>query len=186
MILLIDNYDSFTYNLYQLVAGLGGQVRVVRNDELSLEQIHDINPQKIILSPGPRTPHDSGICIPVIQTYFETVPILGVCLGHQCLALAFGQDVVPAKQLIFGKTTRITHEKSRILAGLPKRFEAARYHSLVIPAAPAEFEVTSRDESGDIMSIEHRSLPLFGLQFHPESFLMQDQGGTIIKNFLDI
>lgn len=184
MILLIDNYDSFTYNLYQQVERLGGDVQVIMNDELSLDQIKQLSPEKIILSPGPRTPADSGICISLIQNFHKTTPILGICLGHQCLATAFGQKVVPAKQLLFGKTSPVTCSRSRILAGLPSSFEAARYHSLVIDQAPVDFMVTSSDSSGDIMAMEHRSLPLFGIQFHPESFLMQDMGDIIIQNFL--
>jgi anthranilate synthase component 2 len=186
MILLIDNYDSFTYNLYQQVSSLGGGVTVIKNDELSVDQILDLDPQKIILSPGPRTPSDSGVCMPVIQAAHKSVPILGICLGHQCLAVSFGQKVIPAQQLMFGKTSPVTHKDSRILHVLPETFEAARYHSLVIDNTPNDFKTTSRDKMGDIMSIEHASLPLFGLQFHPESFLMQAVGDRIIQNFLDL
>ena len=184
MILLIDNYDSFTYNLYQQVARLGGDVSIIKNDELTLEQIQNLNPAKIIISPGPKPPLHSGICIPVIQAYYQTTPILGICLGHQCLAVAFGQKLRSARQLIFGKTTRLRQIESKIMAGIPERFEAARYHSLVVRDAPDDFAITSQDELGDIMSIEHDSLPLFGLQFHPESFLMDPVGDQIINNFL--
>lgn len=186
MILLIDNYDSFTYNLYQQVSSLGGEVQVIKNDELDIEQVHHLNPEKIILSPGPKTPADSGICIPLIQDFHATTPILGICLGHQCIATAFGQKVIPAQELIFGKTKPIYQNKSRIMAKLPATFEVARYHSLVIDDSPTDFFISSRDGSGDIMSIEHETLPLFGLQFHPESFLMQPNGDKIIKNFLDL
>jgi len=186
MILLIDNYDSFTYNLYQQVSSLGEEVRVFKHDQISLEQVHTLDPRKIILSPGPKTPHNTGICITLIKASYKSIPILGVCLGHQCLATAFGQKVVAAQKLVFGKTTPVTRTRSRILSGLPDRFEAARYHALVINQAPAGFDVTSTDEQGDIMSIEHRSLPLFGLQFHPESFLMQESGDIIIRNFLEL
>lgn len=186
MILLIDNYDSFTYNLYQQISSLGGDVHVVKHDELSVEQVIELDPQKVILSPGPKTPNDSGICMPVIQAFHTSIPILGICLGHQCLAVNFGQKVIPAQQLLFGKTSPVTHKDSRILYDLPDTFRAARYHSLVIDNAPVSFKTTSRDEMGDIMSIEHESLPLFGLQFHPESFLMQTSGDKIIKNFLDL
>ncbi len=184
MILLIDNYDSFTYNLYQQVSRLGGNVHVISNDELALDQIHDLNPEKIIISPGPKTPLDSGICIPVIHSFHQTTPILGICLGHQCLAAAFGQKVSSAKRLFFGKTTTITQNGSTLMSGIPEKFAAARYHSLVIDAVPTGFTATSQDEFGDIMSIEHNSLPLFGLQFHPESFLMIFVGDQIINNFL--
>ena len=184
VILLIDNYDSFTYNLYQQVSKLGGDVQVIKNDELTLEQILKLKPDKIIISPGPKTPADSGICIPVIKTFYKTKPILGICLGHQCLATAFGRQIIPASQLVFGKTTPVTQSDSRILSRLPVTFNVARYHSLVINDAPEGFVITSRDSFGDIMSIEHQSLPLFGLQFHPESFLMAPVGDQIISRFL--
>ncbi|MCF7921706.1 MAG: aminodeoxychorismate/anthranilate synthase component II [Candidatus Marinimicrobia bacterium] len=184
MILLIDNYDSFTYNLYQQVSSFGQEVRVVKNDALALGAIAALKPERIILSPGPKTPADSGICIPVIKTFFESIPILGICLGHQCLAVAFGQAVVPAQRLVYGKTTTITTQGSRIMADLDPSFEVARYHSLVIDAVPEGFQATSHDAAGDIMSIEHKSLPLFGLQFHPESFLMMNTGNKIIEKFL--
>ncbi len=186
MILLIDNYDSFTYNLYQQVSRLGGQVRVVKNDALSMDQIRAAKPEKLILSPGPRTPAHSGVCIPVIQAFYQTIPILGICLGHQCLAVAFGQHIQAARQLVFGKTTPVTHTGSSLMSGVPQIFQAARYHSLVINAVPDGFSATSQDDRGDIMSMEHTSLPLYGLQFHPESFLMEPTGDQMIANFLDI
>jgi anthranilate synthase component 2 len=184
MILLIDNYDSFTYNLYHQVARLGGEIEIIKNDELDLGQIQALKPDKLIISPGPKTPLDSGICIPVIQSYHRSIPILGICLGHQCLAMAFGQQINSARRLIFGKTTPVTQTGSRLLKGLSETFHAARYHSLVIDGVPEGFTITSTDESGDIMSMEHRSLPLIGLQFHPESFLMDPIGDQIISNFL--
>jgi len=186
MILLIDNYDSFTYNLYQQVSGLGHQVLVRTNDGITLDEIEALAPSRIILSPGPKTPADSGICIPVIQTFAEKLPILGICLGHQCLAVAFGRRVVQAQRLVYGKTTSILVTHSRLMNDLGSCFEVARYHSLVIDGAPRGFESTSHDASGDIMSIEHERLPLFGLQFHPESFLMLDAGTRIMKKFLEI
>ncbi len=185
MILLIDNYDSFTYNLYQQVSSFGQRVIVEKNDVLSLESIRRMNPERIIISPGPRTPAESGICIPVIQAFSKLKPILGICLGHQCLAVAFGQSVVPAQRLVYGKTTTITTRGSRIMDDLDPSFEVARYHSLVIDGVPEGFQTTSRDADGDIMSIEHNDLPLYGLQFHPESFLMMNTGNKIIKKFLD-
>jgi len=184
LILLIDNYDSFTYNLYQQVSGLGGDVRVIKNDELYLHQVQEIKPDKIILSPGPKTPAESGLCIPVIQSFFQSTPILGICLGHQCIGVAFGQKVIPAKRLLFGKTSLVTKANSRVMKSLPSQFDVARYHSLVLDAVPHDFICTSQDTVGDIMSIEHESYPLFGLQFHPESFLMEPVGDRIIENFL--
>ena len=186
MILLIDNYDSFTYNLYQQVSRLGADVQVVANDALNLHELAALGPEKLIISPGPRTPADSGICIPAIQHFYRTLPILGICLGHQCLAAAFGRQVIPARRLLFGKTSRVTRSPSRIFQGLPVTFEAARYHSLVIDAVPDDFIPSSFDDWGDIMSMEHRELPLFGIQFHPESFLMEDLGDVMIRNFLAI
>ena len=159
-------------------------MQISKNDELSLDQIQALKPDKLSISPGPKTPSDSGVCIPVIQSCYQAKPILGICLGHQCLAVAFGQKIISAKRLIFGKTTAVTHTGSRLLAGLSKTFDAARYHSLVIDAAPQGFTITSLDERGDIMSMEHHSLPIFGLQFHPESFLMGSIGDQIIGNFL--
>lgn len=186
MILLIDNYDSFTYNLYQQVSSFGKEVVVEKNDALSLDAIAALHPERIILSPGPKTPADSGICIPLIKHFAASIPILGICLGHQCLAVAYGQSVVAAQRLVYGKTTTITTTGSRIMADLDKTFEVARYHSLVIDAAPHGFLATSHDATGDIMSIEHEQLPLFGLQFHPESFLMMNTGNRIIEKFLEI
>lgn len=184
MILLIDNYDSFTYNLFQQVSSFGQEVMVEKNDGLSLDTIAALKPERIILSPGPRTPADSGICIPLIKRFSETIPILGICLGHQSLAVAFGQSVVPAQRLVYGKTTTITTAGSRIMADLNSSFEVARYHSLVIDDVPNGFLATSHDATGDIMSMEHEELPLFGLQFHPESFLMMNTGNRIIEKFL--
>ncbi len=186
MILLIDNYDSFTYNLYQQVSSFGQEVIVEKNDGLSLDTIAALKPERIILSPGPKTPADSGICIPIIKRFSEILPILGICLGHQCLAVAYGQSVIPAQRLVYGKTTTITTIGSRIMADLDTSFEVARYHSLVIDDAPGGFLATSHDATGDIMSIEHERLPLFGLQFHPESFLMMNTGNRIIQKFLEL
>lgn len=185
MILLIDNYDSFTYNLYQQLSGFGQEVVVEKNDTISLEEISDLDPKRIVLGPGPKTPADSGICIPLIKEFAATrIPILGICLGHQCLAVAFGQKVIPAKRLVYGKTTTITTRDTRLMADLEDSFEVARYHSLVIDAAPPHFHASSHDVTGDIMSIEHNSQPIFGLQFHPESFLMVNKGNSILKRFL--
>lgn len=186
MVLLIDNYDSFTYNLYQQVSRLGSEVKVIKNDELGLAEIRKLDPERIIISPGPKTPTDSGISMPVIQEYYTSRPLLGICLGHQCIAQVFGRQVIPAQQLLFGKTSEIMAGTSSLFTGLPDSFEAARYHSLVIEDVPKGYHVTSRDRSGDIMSMEHDSLPVFGLQFHPESFLMLSIGDQIIQRFLEI
>ena len=157
---------------------------VVKNDEYSLEGIRELAPDKIMISPGPRTPTDSGVSISAILAFSDTLPVLGICLGHQCLAVAHGKQVKPAQQLLFGKTSSIKQSHSRIMSGLPQEFDVARYHSLVINEVPDHFVATSVDESGDIMSIEHKSKPVFGLQFHPESFLMESTGDIIIQNFL--
>ncbi len=186
MILLIDNYDSFTYNLYQQVSRFGQKAVVQKNDFLTIDSIATLKPERIILGPGPRTPADSGICIPIIKEFSDSIPILGICLGHQCLAVANGKSVVQAHRLVYGKTTTITTDGSRIMAGLDTSFEVARYHSLVIDDVPPGFQATSHDATGDIMSMEHERLPIFGLQFHPESFLMMSTGNRIIENFLEL
>ena len=186
MILLIDNYDSFTYNLYQQVSSFGQKVIVKKNDALTVDAIAALKPERIILGPGPKTPADSGIGIPLIKEVSDHTPILGICLGHQCLAVAYGKSVVQAHRLVYGKTTTITTEGSRIMADLDSSFEVARYHSLVIDDVPAGFRATSHDATGDIMSIEHEHLPIFGLQFPPESFLMMSTGSSIIEKFLEL
>jgi len=184
MILLIDNYDSFTYNLYQLVGALGYNVRVVYHDKISLEEIENLKPDKIILSPGPKAPCSAGICLQLIQHFFTRVPILGICLGHQCLGVAFGSEVQSAKRLIHGQTTKIYHDKSQILKSLPYPFLAARYHSLALNSVPQGFVKSAWDKNDEIMAIEHKQFPLYGIQFHPESF-MTDHGQQIMKNFLN-
>lgn len=186
MIVLIDNYDSFTYNLYQQACSLGAEIKVFKNDELTTDQILALAPEKIILSPGPKTPMDSGVCIPLIQQVNGSIPLLGVCLGHQCIAKAYGGSIRPAQKLYFGKTSSVTRFESRMLSDFPNTFDVARYHSLVIDKVPTDFSITSTDEWGDVMSIEHQSLPVFGVQFHPESFLMLDMGNRILKRFLEI
>ncbi|MCF7807689.1 MAG: aminodeoxychorismate/anthranilate synthase component II [Candidatus Marinimicrobia bacterium] len=185
MILLIDNYDSFTYNLYQQISNCGAEVRVVKNDELSVDQILELKPEQIVLSPGPKTPAASGVSIPLIQALQGSIPLLGICLGHQCIAKAYGQTIRPAQKLLFGKTAAVTRSASRLLVDLPQEFQVARYHSLVIDDIPDGFYGTSTDAWGDIMSMEHESDAIFGVQFHPESFLMLEQGNMIIKRFLE-
>ncbi len=175
-ILVIDNYDSFTYNLVQLVGIMveklwGGEILVYRNDEIALSEIEGLNPSHIIISPGPCTPNEAGISIELIREYAGRVPILGVCLGHQCMAQAFGGRIVKAKRLMHGKVSQIYHDGKGVFQGLPNPFSAMRYHSLAVDPGtlPAEFEVTARSEDGEIMGIRHKSYPLEGVQFHPES-----------------
>ncbi|QJT82983.1 aminodeoxychorismate synthase component 2 [Kosakonia sp. MUSA4] len=185
MILLIDNYDSFTWNLYQYFCELGARVEVRRNDELSLEDIAALAPQKIVISPGPCTPDESGISLEVIRHYAGKLPVLGVCLGHQAIAQVFGATIVRAAKVMHGKTSPITHNNRGVFTGLNNPLTVTRYHSLVIdpPTLPACFEVTARTESGEIMGIRHRQWDLEGVQFHPESIL-SEQGHQLLENFL--
>jgi para-aminobenzoate synthetase component 2 len=185
MILLIDNYDSFTWNLYQYFCELGARVEVRRNDELSLEDIAALAPQKIVISPGPCTPDESGISLEVIRHYAGKLPLLGVCLGHQAIAQVFGAKIVRAAKVMHGKTSPITHNNRGVFTGLNNPLTVTRYHSLVIdpPTLPACFEVTARTESGEIMGIRHRQWDLEGVQFHPESIL-SEQGHQLLENFL--
>lgn len=185
MILLIDNYDSFTYNLYQLVESVGGKTQVFKNNQISIDEIQDLQPEKIIISPGPKTPEDSGICNEVIQAFYDKIPILGVCLGHQCLGAVFGTTTIRAKRQIHGKSTRIFHDEKGIFEDVPTPFQAARYHSLVISHLPKDFEISAWDKNNEIMAIQHHILPLYGVQFHPESF-MTDFGSKLLQNFLNV
>lgn len=187
MILLIDNYDSFSYNLYQLVGSVNPDIRVVRNDALTVEDLERMAPEAIILSPGPGKPKDAGICIQAVQRLGGKIPILGVCLGHQCICEAYGATVSYAKRLMHGKTSLITVDpKSRLFHGMQSKFQAARYHSLAARAdtIPDTLAVTARTDDGEIMAVEHRDFPVFGLQFHPESILTP-RGRDIVKNFLE-
>ncbi len=187
MVLMIDNYDSFTYNLVQYIGELGEEVVVYRNDEITIEGIHDLGPSRIVISPGPCTPEKAGISVDVVRNFYTTVPILGVCLGHQAIGYAFGARIVKAKRLMHGKTSQIHHDGRTIFRGLPNPFEATRYHSLVIDESslPPIFEVSSRSEDGEIMSIRHKEYPLEGIQFHPESILTR-VGKDLLRNFLSI
>lgn len=192
MLLMIDNYDSFTYNVVQYLNELQAHVKVVRNDELSLEQIRALRPERIVISPGPCTPAEAGVSVPVIQALAGQVPILGVCLGHQSVGAAFGARVVRAKQLMHGKTSSIHHNGKGVFTHLPNPFRATRYHSLVIAreSLPAELEITAwtEDEAGqfdEIMGIRHRHLPVEGVQFHPESVL-SEHGHRLLNNFLSM
>lgn len=186
MILLIDNYDSFTWNLYQYFCELGAEVLVRRNDELTLEEIAALMPEKIVISPGPCTPNESGISLVVIARYAGQVPLLGVCLGHQAIAQVFGATIVRAAKVMHGKTSPIYHNGQGVFQGLNNPLTVTRYHSLLIDPAtlPECFEVTARSESGEIMAIRHREWDLEGVQFHPESIL-SEQGHQLLANFLN-
>ncbi|GEC70034.1 aminodeoxychorismate synthase component 2 [Raoultella terrigena] len=185
MILLIDNYDSFTWNLYQYFCELGAEVLVKRNDELTLEEIATLAPEKIVISPGPCTPDESGISLAVIGHYAGKVPLLGVCLGHQAIAQVFGATIVRAAKVMHGKTSPISHDGRGVFQGLNNPLTVTRYHSLVIDpdTLPECFDVTARSESGEIMAIRHREWDLEGVQFHPESIL-SEQGHQLLANFL--
>ena len=185
MILLIDNYDSFTWNLYQYFCELGAHVEVRRNDELTLADIEILAPQKMVISPGPCTPDESGISLDVIAHYAGKLPILGVCLGHQAIAQVFGATIVRAAKVMHGKTSPITHSSSGVFSGLNNPLTVTRYRSLVIdpPTLPDCFEVTAWSESGEIMGIRHKAWDLEGVQFHPESIL-SEQGHQLLENFL--
>lgn len=188
MILLIDNYDSFSYNLFQLIGEIDENIKVIRNDELTPEEILELAPTHIIISPGPGKPRDAGICEDLILKAAEKIPILGVCLGHQAICEAFGATVTYAKQLMHGKKSSIkTDPESVIFRGLDGDFEVARYHSLAAADAgfPSELRVTARTYDGEIMAVEHEKFPIFGLQFHPESILTQN-GQKMMQNFLEI
>lgn len=188
MILLIDNYDSFTYNLYQLAASINPDIKVVRNDALSVGAVTALQPSHILLSPGPGYPKDAGICEDVIRTFGGSVPILGVCLGHQAICEVFGATISHARQLMHGKKSRITLDPSSpLFAGLPEAIDAARYHSLVAreDTVPACLRVIARDEIGEIMAVSHQEFSVYGVQFHPESVLTP-QGDVILRNFLSL
>ena len=184
MLLMIDNYDSFTYNLVQYLGELGEDVKVIRNDELTVDEIERLGAARIVLSPGPCTPNEAGVSLEVIRRFAGRTPILGVCLGHQAIGQAFGGKVVHAKQLMHGKVSRIHHSGQGVFSGLPTPYEATRYHSLAIERAscPKELEVTAWTEDGEIMGVRHAALPIEGVQFHPESILTQ-HGHALLRNF---
>jgi anthranilate synthase/aminodeoxychorismate synthase-like glutamine amidotransferase len=185
MILMIDNYDSFTYNLVQYLGELGADVRVARNDQITVAEIERLAPEKIVISPGPCTPREAGISCDVIRHFGGRVPLLGVCLGHQCIGEVFGGDIVRAPALFHGKTSMIYHDGRTIFRGLPRPFEATRYHSLVIrrETLPECLELSAETDDGVIMGVRHRELSIEGVQFHPESILTQE-GKRLLANFL--
>ncbi len=186
MILLIDNYDSFTYNLYQYFGTFTDEIRVVRNDAVTLEEIRQMHPEKIVLSPGPKSPSEAGICMDVVKEFYKEVPILGICLGHQCIGEAFGGTVSYAKSLYHGKQSEISHDGTGIFEGIPSPVKVARYHSLAVQEddLPECLEVTARTADGEIMAIRHKEYPVVGLQFHPES-IYTEHGKRMIENFIN-
>jgi len=192
MLLMIDNYDSFTFNLVQYFGELGADVKVVRNDEISVEEIGALKPDHLVFSPGPCTPNEAGVCVEAIKTYAGKLPILGVCLGHQSIGQALGGRIIRAKTQMHGKASTLTTDQRGVFAGLPRDFSVIRYHSLVIEEAtmPEVLEISARSEDGEIMGVRHRGLadtrtPLEGVQFHPESIL-SEHGHAMLKNFLEL
>ena len=187
MILVIDNYDSFTYNIVQYLGELGADVKVYRNDALTVEKIADLKPERILISPGPGVPANAGIAVEAIREFAGKVPMLGVCLGHQAIGEAFGGLVVRAKTLMHGKTSEICHDSRTIFRGLPYRFKATRYHSLVVDkeSVPEILEISATTPEGVVMGLRHREFPIEGVQFHPES-VMTEHGKAIIENFLQL
>jgi anthranilate synthase/aminodeoxychorismate synthase-like glutamine amidotransferase len=187
MVLVIDNYDSFTYNLVQYLGELDAEMTVRRNDQISLDEIKDMQPERIVISPGPKTPHEAGICIDLIQRFAGAVPILGVCLGHQAIGEAFGGKVIRAPAVMHGKSSLMTHDGKTIFSGLPNPFPAARYHSLIVErdSLPACLEISASSSDGLIMGLRHKELDVEGVQFHPESVLTES-GKQLLANFLKL
>ncbi len=185
MLLMIDNYDSFTYNLVQYLGELGEDVKVARNDEIGLEEIERLSPARIVISPGPCTPNEAGVSLPLIGRFAGRIPILGVCLGHQAIGQAFGGRIVHAKALMHGKVSAIHHEGQGVFRGLPSPYDATRYHSLAIEreTCPPALEITAWTDDGEIMGVRHRTLAVEGVQFHPESILTE-HGHALLRNFL--
>ncbi len=185
MILVIDNYDSFTYNLVQYLGELGVEMEVARNDAITIDEIKQMRPDAIVISPGPCTPYEAGISIDVIKQFHKSVPILGVCLGHQAIGVAFGGKVIKAPTIMHGKISEIYHNNSHIFSGLPNPFKATRYHSLIVDknTLPDSLEVIAWTKDGIIMGLKHKEFPTFGVQFHPES-IMTEFGKEILKNFI--
>lgn len=187
MILLIDNYDSFTYNLYQYMGIFTEDIQVVRNDQITIPEIESLKPERIVLSPGPKSPKEAGICMDVIRNFYDKIPILGICLGHQCIGEAMGGTVSYAKKLFHGKQSEIYHDGSGIFEGIPSPVKVSRYHSLAVQNEdlPDCLTVTARTEDGEIMAMKHKDYPMVGLQFHPES-IYTEHGKRMIENFLNM
>ncbi|RLJ70898.1 anthranilate synthase component II [Hydrogenivirga caldilitoris] len=186
-ILVIDNYDSFTYNLVQYLGSLGAETVVKRNDQITLQEVEDIHPEGILISPGPCTPAEAGISVELVKSFYRKLPILGVCLGHQSIGVAFGGSIVRAKRLMHGKVSKIYHTGEGVFKGIPSPFTAVRYHSLVIDrnSIPEVLKVTAWSEDEEVMGIQHVEYPVFGVQFHPESVL-SEHGMDILRNFLEV
>ena len=186
MILLIDNYDSFTYNLYQYFGIFADEIRVVRNDKITIDEIHAMQPEKIVLSPGPKSPKEAGICMDVVMEFFDKLPILGICLGHQCIGEALGGTVSYAKKLFHGKQSEITHDGSSVFEGIDSPVKVARYHSLAVQREdlPKDLRILAETADGEIMAIRHKKYPVVGLQFHPES-IYTEHGKRMIENFVN-
>lgn len=186
MILLIDNYDSFTYNLYQYFGTFTTDIQVVRNDKITIEEIESLNPDKIVLSPGPKSPKEAGICMDVVKHFYDTKPILGICLGHQCIGEAMGGTVTYAKKIFHGKQSKIEHDGTSIFTGINSPIKVARYHSLAVQqeSLPECLKIMAQTEDGEIMAIRHKEYPVIGLQFHPES-IYTEHGKRLIENFVN-
>ena len=185
MILLIDNYDSFTYNLYQYIGIFTEDIKVFRNDKITIDEIREMKPEKIILSPGPKSPKEAGICVELVREFYDKVPIMGICLGHQSIGYALGAEVSYAKELLHGKQSVIEHDGQGIFKGVPSPIKVARYHSLAVikDSLPDCLEVLAQSDDGEIMAMKHRDYPVYGLQFHPES-IYTEHGKRIVENFL--
>lgn len=186
MILMIDNYDSFTYNLYQYFGTFEPEIQVVRNDKITIEGIRKISPDRLVISPGPKSPKEAGICVEAIREFYDKIPILGVCLGHQCIGAAFGGEITYAKEVLHGKQSVITHDGKGIFKGIDSPIKIARYHSLAIcpENVPDCLKVLARTEDGEIMAVRHKEYPVVGLQFHPES-VYTEHGKRLIENYVN-
>ena len=186
MILLIDNYDSFTFNLYQYIGIFADDIKVVRNDKISINEIKEMQPERIVLSPGPKSPSEAGICMDVVKEFYDKIPILGICLGHQCIGQALGGNVSYAKQLFHGKQSLIDHDGTSIFTGIDTPIKVARYHSLAVQSEdlPDCLRVLARTQDGEIMAMRHRDYPVVGLQFHPES-IYTEHGKRMVENFVN-
>ena len=184
-VLIVDNKDSFVYNLYQFIGEMGAEVIVIRSDRAKVDDVHEISPTHIVISPGPSVPERAGISCDIVREFYEKIPMLGVCLGHQCIAFALGGKIERASEIKHGKTSLIYHNGEGVFRGIPSPFRAVRYHSLIVKDVPPDFEVNAFSDTGLVMGIRHRSLPLHGVQFHPES-IFTEYGKEILKNFLGV